>query len=73
MFFLIFMNDQATALKTFSQLFAADTCFLISDTSFDGFVRFYNSEVFHVCEWMTSNRLAVKSYKTQAVIVNFSP
>ena len=40
------------------------------DTSLDGLVRYCNSELFHVCEWMTSNRLALNPYKTQALLIS---
>ena len=48
--FFIFINDLTIALKTFPQLFADDTCLLISDISLDSLVRFCNSELFRVCE-----------------------
>ena len=67
--FLIFINDLANALKTYPQLFADDTCLLISDTSLDGLEQFGNNELLHVCEWMTSNRLALNPYKTQALLI----
>ena len=67
---MIFINDLANAPKTSPQLFADDTCLLISDTSLDGLERFCNSELLHVCEWMTSNRLALSPYKTQALLIS---
>ena len=57
--FLIFINDLAIALKTSPQLFADDTCLLVSDTSLDVLERFCNSELLHLSEWMTSNRLVL--------------
>ena len=68
--FLIFINDLANALETSPQLFADDTCLLISDTSLDGLERLCNSEFLHVCEWMTSNRVALNPYKTQAMLIS---
>ena len=68
--FLIFINDLANALKTSPQLFADDACLLISDTSLDGLERFCNSELLLVCEWMTSNRLALNPYKTQTLLIS---
>ena len=68
--FLIFINDLANALKTSPQLFADDTCLLISDTSLEGLERLCNSELLLVCERMTSNRLALNPYKTQALLIS---
>ena len=68
--FLIFVNDLANALKTSPQLFADDSCLLISDTSLDGLGRFCNSELLHICEWMTSNCLALNPYKRQALLIS---
>ena len=67
---MIFINDQANAPKTSPQLIADDTCLLISYTSLDGLVRFCNSEFFHHCEWMTSNRLALNPYKTHTLLIS---
>ena len=52
------------------QLFADDTCLLSSDTSLDGLVRFCNSQLFHACEWITSNRLALIPYKIQTLLIS---
>ena len=52
------------------QVFADDTCLLISDTSLDGLEQFRNSELLLVCEWMTSNRFALNPYKTQALLIS---
>ena len=68
--FLIFINDLANALKTSPQLFADNTCLLISDTGLNGLEWFYNSELLNVCERMTSNRLALNPYKTQALLIS---
>ena len=58
------------ARKTSHQLFADDTCFLIRDTSLGGLERLCNSELLHVCRRMTSTRLALNSYKTQALLIS---
>ena len=68
--FVILVNDLVNALKTSPQLFTYDTCNLIGSTSFDSLVRFCNSELFHVYEWITSNCLALNSYKTQALLIS---
>ena len=68
--FLIFINDLANALKTSLQLFADDTCLLIRDTSLDGLQRFCYRGLLHVCEWMTSNRLARNPHKTPALLIS---
>ena len=36
----------------------------------DGLERFCNSKLLHVCEWMTSNRLALNPYKIQALLIS---
>ena len=43
---------------------------MISDTSLDGLEQFCNRELLHVCEWMTSNRVALIPYKTQALLIS---
>ena len=68
--FLIFINDLANALITSPQSFEDDTCLLISDASLDGLERFCNSDLLHVCKWMTSNRSALNSYKTQVLLIS---
>ena len=61
--FLIFINHLANALEIFPQFFA-------DDTSLDGLVRICNSELFHVFERMTSNRLALNPNKTQPLLIS---
>ena len=73
--FLVFINDIQLAFTSQSSrllLFADDTSFLISDPNLDSLVDGVNSQLSHLSNWFSTNRLSVNCNKTNFMLFSLS-